>query len=78
MSIREMAYNVIDSMTEEQLNAFLMLFGRYKEPNEETLKALAEVEDMKKNPDNYKSTIMPMIWWGTYWNEIYHKTNFSD
>ena len=42
-------------MTEEQLNAFLMLFGRYKEPNEETLKALAEVEDMKKNPDNYKS-----------------------
>ena len=55
MSIREMAYNVIDSMTEEQLNAFLMLFGRYKEPNEETLKALAEVEDMKKNPDNYKS-----------------------
>ena len=55
MSIREMAYNVIDSMTEEQLNAFLMLFGRYKEPNEETLKALAKVEDMKKNPDNYKS-----------------------
>lgn len=55
MSTREMAYNVIDGMTEEQLKAFLMLFGNYKEPNEETLQAMAEVEDMKKNPDNYKS-----------------------
>ena len=56
-----MAYNVIDSMTEEQLNAFLMLFGRYKEPNEETLKALAEVEDMKKILTTTNHTIMPMI-----------------
>lgn len=55
MSTREMAYNVIDAMTEEQLKAFLMLFGNYKEPNEETLQAMTEVEDMKKNPDNYKS-----------------------
>ena len=55
MSTREMAYNVIDGMTEEQLKAFLMLFGNYKEPNEETLQAMAEVEDMKKNPDKYKS-----------------------
>ncbi len=55
MSTRERVYKLIDNMTDEQLRAFLMLFGEYSEPNEETLKAIAEVEDMKKNPDKYKA-----------------------
>lgn len=33
MSTREMAYNLIDSMTEEQILDFLKLFGKQREQN---------------------------------------------
>lgn len=59
MSTREIAYNIIDCMSEEQLSAFVALFGNAADvpdvPNEETLEAMREVEDMKLHPENYKS-----------------------
>ena len=51
MSTKEYAYSLIDSMTEEQLKGFIMLFGGLagssEVPNEETYEAISEVEDMK-------------------------------
>lgn len=35
MSTREIAYSLIDSMTEEQLKAFIILFGNYMDIPEE-------------------------------------------
>lgn len=58
MSTREIAYSIIDSLSDEQISAFITLFGNASAldgvPNEETLEAFAEVEEMKKNPDKYK------------------------
>ena len=58
MSTREMAVNIIDNFTDEQLEAFVIMFGSIlendREPNEETLEALEEVRDMKMNPEKYK------------------------
>ena len=56
MSTREIAYNIIDGMSDEQLSAFVALFKKSAEvPNSETLEAMREVEDMKLHPENYKS-----------------------
>ncbi len=55
MSTKEKAYNIVDSLSEKQLEAFIALFGQFLEiPNEETREALAEARDMKENPDKYK------------------------
>ena len=57
MSTRELAYSVIDRLSEEQLKGFLMLFGGMSEAdflNDETLEAMQEVQDMKLHPDKYK------------------------
>ncbi len=58
MSTREIAYSIIDSLSDEQITAFITLFGNASAldevPNEETLEAFSEVEEMKKNPDKYK------------------------
>lgn len=56
MSTREMAYEIIDSMSEEQLNYFIMFFqSMFDEiPNEETAAALAESERMLKDPTTKK------------------------
>lgn len=48
MSTREMAYNLIDSMTDEQLNSFVSLFKgiiNTNTPNEETKKVLNDIEN---------------------------------
>lgn len=56
MSTKELAYGLIDCMNEEQLENFVAFMRSFTElPNEETLEAIKEVEDMKKNPDEYKS-----------------------
>ena len=59
MSTKEYAYSLIDSMTEEQLKGFILLFGGLaggsEVPNEETYEAISEVEDMKRHPEKYKS-----------------------
>ena len=58
MSTREIAYSIIDRLSDEQITAFITLFGNAlmldEVPNDETLEALAEVEEMKKNPDKFK------------------------
>ena len=56
MSTKEIAYSIIDSMSDEQLSAFVALFGKSSDiPNSETLEAIREVEDMKLHTENYKS-----------------------
>ncbi|MBP1560351.1 MAG: hypothetical protein J6C96_03800 [Oscillospiraceae bacterium] len=56
MSTKELAYSLIDCMSEEQLENFVAFMRSFTElPNEETLEAIKEVEKMKKNPDEYKS-----------------------
>ena len=43
-------------MTDEQLENFVAFMRSFAElPNEETLDAIREVNEMKKNPDSYKS-----------------------
>ena len=47
MSTREIAYSIIDRLSDEQITAFITLFGNAsvldEVPNDETLEALAEV-----------------------------------
>ena len=57
MSTREIAYGILDKLTDEQLKGFILLFGgeiAEDVPNAETLEAIEEVEEMKKNPDKHK------------------------
>lgn len=55
MSTREMLYSEINNLTEDQMKGLLLFIrGFYKIENNETLSAIKEVEDMKKNPDKYK------------------------
>lgn len=45
MSTKELAYNIIDNLSEEQLMAFVSLFGTAAEiPNEETQAAMLEAD----------------------------------
>lgn len=58
MSIKEIAYDIVDNLTEEQLRGFIMMFrGEEAEeiPSAELLEAFEEVEEMKKHPEKYKS-----------------------
>lgn len=50
MSTKELAYSMIDNLTEEQLNALIVILqGLQKdEPNEETKKVLDEAKEGKK------------------------------
>ncbi|MCM1578295.1 MAG: hypothetical protein NC078_05795 [Ruminococcus sp.] len=58
MSAREKALNIIEYFTDEQINAFILMFGDNTtgdgQPNEETMAALREVRDMKREPGKYK------------------------
>ena len=55
MSTREMALNIVENMSEEQLKSFIILFKDLVPiadiPNDETKEAMAEVEDMKQHPE---------------------------
>ena len=53
MSTREMALNIVNMMSEEQLISFVSLFSAMLPdiPNEETEAAMAETEELLKNPD---------------------------
>ena len=56
MSTREMAYNVIDIMTEEQLSEFLRNYlGLDETPNSDTLESLLELRYMEQHPEEYKT-----------------------
>ena len=55
MSTKEMLLHEIDTMNEQQLQGLLLFIqGCYAEvPSEETRAAMAEVEEMKKHPEQY-------------------------
>ena len=49
MSIKEIAYSILDNMNEEQLKGFILMFSGIQGmeiPNEKTLAAMQEVEDI--------------------------------
>lgn len=58
MSTREMAFNILDRMTEKQLESFVQLFSDYVEdeeiPSDRLLAAFAEEDEMRNNPEKYK------------------------
>lgn len=56
MSTRDIAYQIFQQLSDEQLRGFILMFrnGNAEIPNEDMLEAFQEVEDMKKHPENYK------------------------
>ena len=56
MTTRDAALNIINLMDEEQLRSFVSLFrGVVSDiPNEETIAAMQEAEDMLKDPNAQK------------------------
>lgn len=52
LSTKELAYNIIDNLSEEQLSAFVSLFGLTIEiPNEETQAAMLEADRIANDPN---------------------------
>lgn len=58
MSTRDAALNIVNLMDEEQLRSFVSLFQGIVSgiPNEETVAAMQEAEDMLKDPNAQKFT----------------------
>ena len=56
MSSRDMAINIVNMMNDEQIDNFVKLFRPIVSeiPNEETLRAIEETEEMLKNNIPYK------------------------
>lgn len=56
MSTREIAYQIIDNMSDEQLEGFIHFFNSmfYEVPNDETLEAIKEADRMLNNPNTKK------------------------
>lgn len=57
MSTKEIVTNMLDSLTEEQLNGIMILIRSFTEPNSETKAAIEECESMLSDPNarRYKS-----------------------
>lgn len=52
MSTKEIAYSIIDNLSEEQLSAFVSLFSLAAEiPNKETEEAMLEADRIANDPD---------------------------
>lgn len=58
MSTRDVALNIVNMMDEEQLQGFVALFQGIVSgiPNEETIAAMEEAENMLKDPNAKKFT----------------------
>ncbi len=58
MSTRDVALNIVNMMDEEQLRSFVSLFQGIvsDSPNEETIAAMEEAENMLKDPNAKKFT----------------------
>lgn len=56
MSTRDVAINIINMMDDEQINSFVKLFNPVISdvPNEETIKAIEEAEELLKSPNAKK------------------------
>ncbi len=67
MSIKELAYSMIDNLTEEQLNALIVVLRGWEiendVPNKETLEAMQEMEDIMsgKIPAKRYATVQEMV-----------------
>lgn len=58
MSVKEVACSVFENLTENELIDFVLAFGGDKAQeifSQDLLDAMAEVEDMEKHPEKYKS-----------------------
>ena len=58
MSIKEIAYGILDNLNEEQLKGFIMMFRGVlgmEIPNEKTLAAMQEAEDILSGKIKAKS-----------------------
>lgn len=58
MTIKEKVVRKINFLTDEQIESLYSLLNSFypeETPNEETLAALKEAEDIKKNPEQHKS-----------------------
>lgn len=58
MSIKEIAYGILDNLNEEQLKGFIMMFrgvSGMEIPNEKTLAAMQEAEDILSGKTKAKS-----------------------
>jgi flagellar motor switch protein FliG len=56
MSTREIAYTIVDKMTDEQLENFVKEYWGFEGvPNDETLEAMEECEYILQHPEEYKS-----------------------
>ena len=56
MATKDIALNIVNMMSEEQLQSFVILFqGIVSDiPNDETISAMQEAENMLKDPDAMK------------------------
>ena len=56
MNTKDMAINIVNMMDEEELTYFVKLFYKFISdiPNEETIAAMRESEDMLKSDDTIK------------------------
>lgn len=61
MSTRERAYSIFDCLTDEQLEGFILMFGKLvdgrNEPNDETKAAIEESERLLADPSTPKYNV---------------------
>lgn len=56
MSTREIVTNMLDILTEDQLQSLMMLIESFTMPNKETIEAIEESERMLNDPNTKKFT----------------------
>lgn len=56
MSTKEIVTSMLDVLNEEQLNGLMVLIRSFLQPNEETIAAMEEAEQLLKDPNTKKYT----------------------
>ena len=59
MSTRDKLFTMLDTLEDSQLEGLYQFLKNFipisETPNEETLEAVKEIEEMRKHPENYRS-----------------------
>ena len=59
MSTRDKLFTMLDTLEDSQLEGLYQFLKNFipisETPNEETLEAIKEVEEMRRHPENYRS-----------------------
>ena len=59
MSTRDKLFTMLDTLEDSQLEGLYQFLKNFipvpKTPNEDTLEAVKEVEEMRRHPENYRS-----------------------